>query len=157
MEERRLAAETEFRATTAFTAPLGAGSPAVPASLWSVMLTTLPCDAPHRPDTDCVDGVLSVLRGGCRDQVVGHNCRFMQGPQTDKAELVRLKEGMAEQRPVTVRLLNYRQDGSKFWNNLHVAPIRNADGEVHTPLPDVLWGSLKELCSTHSSAAFLHI
>lgn len=72
--------------------------------------------------------------GGCRDQVVGQNCRFMQGPLTDRVEVARLKEAMAEKRPVTVRLLNYKQDGTKFWNNLHVAPIRNADGEV-LPLP----------------------
>jgi PAS domain S-box-containing protein len=71
--------------------------------------------------------------GGCRDQVVGHNCRFMQGPHTDPAEIARLKQAMADEQPVTVRLLNYRQDGTKFWNNLHVAPIRNADGEVRAP------------------------
>ncbi len=53
---------------------------------------------------------------------------------SDGGEVARLKEAMAEKRPVTVRLLNYKQDGTKFWNNLHVAPIRNADGEV-LPLP----------------------
>ena len=42
------------------------------------------------------------LEGCCRDQVLGHNCRFMQGPGTDPAEVARLKTAIVEQRPVTV-------------------------------------------------------
>lgn len=67
-----------------------------------------------------------------REAVVGRNCRFLQGPHTDKAEVRRMREAiMADPpRPITVRLLNYRIDGQPFWNNLHVAPIRSAAGEV---------------------------
>lgn len=68
----------------------------------------------------------------CRDAVVGRNCRFLQGPQTDQAEVKRMRDAMAADppRPVTVKLLNYRRDGQPFWNNLHVAPIRSACGQV---------------------------
>ena len=68
----------------------------------------------------------------CRDAVVGRNCRFLQGAQTDQAEVKRLRDAMAVDppRPITVKLLNYRIDGQPFCNNLHVAPIRNARGQV---------------------------
>jgi len=64
--------------------------------------------------------------------VVGRNCRFLQGPQTDKAEVQRMHDAITADppQPITVRLLNYRIDGQPFWNNLHVAPIRSASGEV---------------------------
>ena len=64
--------------------------------------------------------------------MIGRNCRFLQGPQTDKAEVKRMRDAIAADppRPVTVKLLNYRLDGQPFWNNLHVAPIRNSCGQV---------------------------
>ena len=60
-----------------------------------------------------------------REQVVGRNCRFLQGPGTDRAEVARLRAALQADpaQPVTVRLLNYRQDGSTFWNCLHVSPV----------------------------------
>ena len=67
-----------------------------------------------------------------RDQVLGRNCRFLQGPLTDKAEVQRMRDAMTADPPraVTVKLLNYKVNGQLFWNALHVAPIRNADGQV---------------------------
>lgn len=64
--------------------------------------------------------------------MVGRNCRFLQGPATDKAEVAKLRDAMSSDppQPVTVCLLNYRKDGSAFWNLLHVAPIRDSDGSV---------------------------
>lgn len=79
----------------------------------------------------------------CRHAVVGRNCRFLQGPQTDQAEVKRLRDAMTADppKPITVKLLNYRIDGQPFWNNLHVAPIRSACGEVSGGLalyPDIV-------------------
>ena len=79
----------------------------------------------------------------CRHAVVGRNCRFLQGPQTDQAEVKRLRDAMTADppKPITVKLLNYRVDGQPFWNNLHVAPIRSACGEVSEGLalhPDIV-------------------
>ena len=62
--------------------------------------------------------------------MVGRNCRFLQGPGTDPAEVLRLRAAVDQERPVTVRLLNYTAAGQPFWNLLHVAPIRGADGEA---------------------------
>ena len=93
----------------------------------------------------------------CRHAVVGRNCRFLQGPQTDQAEVKRLRDAMTADppKPITVKLLNYRVDGQPFWNNLHVAPIRSACGEVSWVLalyPDVvmqLTGSDKTCSCRH--------
>ncbi|CAK0783982.1 hypothetical protein CVIRNUC_007185 [Coccomyxa viridis] len=70
------------------------------------------------------------LTGFPREAVVGRNCRFLQGPGTDQSEVQRLREALAADRPVTVKLLNYKHDGAPFWNHLHVAPVRDARGKV---------------------------
>ncbi len=60
--------------------------------------------------------------------MVGRNCRFLQGPGTDEAEVQRLRDAISADppQPVTVTLLNYKKGGQPFWNALHVAPIRDA-------------------------------
>lgn len=73
---------------------------------------------------------LRVMARLCREEVVGRNCRFLQGPGTDPAEMQKLRAGLAAERPTTVRLLNYKHDGTPFWNHLHVAPVRDARGKV---------------------------
>ncbi|KAL3158315.1 hypothetical protein ABBQ38_010559 [Trebouxia sp. C0009 RCD-2024] len=89
---------------------------------------------PNQPDCPIVHASTDFLlmTGYPRDAVVGRNCRFLQGPQTDNAEVKRLRDAMTADppRPITVKLLNYKIDGQPFWNNLHVAPIRSACGEV---------------------------
>lgn len=67
-----------------------------------------------------------------REKVVGRNCRFLQGPGTDPAEVAKLRDAIKANppQPVTVSLLNYRADGRPFINYLHVAPIRDAAGAV---------------------------
>lgn len=64
------------------------------------------------------------------DEVLGHNCRFLQGPRTDQAEVDKIRVAVKEQKSVSVRLLNYRKDGTPFWNFLTVAPVKTADGTV---------------------------
>eukprot|EP00238_Polyblepharides_amylifera_P013084 CAMPEP_0196599018 /NCGR_PEP_ID=MMETSP1081-20130531/94634_1 /TAXON_ID=36882 /ORGANISM="Pyramimonas amylifera, Strain CCMP720" /LENGTH=664 /DNA_ID=CAMNT_0041924761 /DNA_START=617 /DNA_END=2611 /DNA_ORIENTATION=- len=64
------------------------------------------------------------------EEVLGRNCRFLQGEGTDQAEVDKIRVAMKEKRAVTVRLLNYRKDGSPFWNVLTIAPIKLADGTV---------------------------
>ena len=64
------------------------------------------------------------------DEVVGRNCRFLQGPATDRRALQELRRGMAERRPVTVTLLNHRKDGTAFWNQLSVSPVFDGSGEL---------------------------
>lgn len=68
------------------------------------------------------------LSGYRREEVLGRNCRFLQGPDTDRNTVNGLRAAIKEDREITVRLLNYRKDGTPFWNMLTVAPIRDVTG-----------------------------
>ena len=67
-----------------------------------------------------------------REEVVGRNCRFLQGPMTNQDDVAKIREALSAEPPqaVTVTLVNYRRDGGAFYNCLHVAPIRDANGKV---------------------------
>jgi len=66
--------------------------------------------------------------GYSADEVIGHNCRFLQGPETDETALVEIRAALREQRPTQIILKNYRKDGSTFWNSLRIAPVHDEDG-----------------------------
>ena len=70
------------------------------------------------------------LTGYSADEVLGRNCRFLQGPGTDEATLDSLRAAISEQREITVQLLNYRKDGTTFWNRLSITPVRGTSGAV---------------------------
>lgn len=70
------------------------------------------------------------LSGYSRDECVGRNCRYMQGPETDATEVKRVGEAVRQGENCVVELLNYRKDGSTFWNALHVSPVLADDGTV---------------------------
>ncbi len=70
------------------------------------------------------------LTGYTAAEVLGINCRFLQGNDTDPETKEELKRAIRERRPCTVEILNYRKDGSRFWNRLSVTPIRDDDGET---------------------------
>ncbi len=63
-------------------------------------------------------------------EILGRNCRFLQGPATDRAAVARLRAAIAEGRPVRERLLNYRKDGQPFWNQIAISPVRDDTGQV---------------------------
>lgn len=70
------------------------------------------------------------LTGYSPEEVVGRNCRFMQGAATDADAVGEIRTAVREGRACTVELLNYRKDGLPFWNRLSITPIRDADGTV---------------------------
>lgn len=70
------------------------------------------------------------LTGYSVAEVIGRNCRFLQGPGTDPATVATLRTAIGEKREVTVQLLNYRKDGTPFWNRLSITPVRGASGTV---------------------------
>ncbi|WP_269906441.1 histidine kinase dimerization/phosphoacceptor domain -containing protein [Mesorhizobium qingshengii] len=87
---------------------------------------------PRQPDNPIVfvnDAFLR-LSGYERQEVLGKNCRFLQGPKTDKATVDQLREAIAEKVDVSVDILNYRKDGSTFWNALYISPVSNDRGEL---------------------------
>ncbi|GHE04719.1 histidine kinase [Defluviimonas sp. 20V17] len=65
-----------------------------------------------------------------REDVIGRNCRFLQGPGTDPAAVARIHRALEREEEVTVDILNYRSDGTPFWNRLMLAPLRDSDGKV---------------------------
>lgn len=70
------------------------------------------------------------LTGYAVKEVLGRNCRFLQGPDTDRDTLERLRSAIRQKQPCTVQLLNYRKDGTAFWNRLSITPVRDASGAV---------------------------
>lgn len=69
--------------------------------------------------------VLCVIRAvvAVAVQVVGRNCRFLQGPDTDPAAVRAIHEAISHRLPVTVQLLNYTKSGKAFWNQLRLEPV----------------------------------
>nr|AML78086.1 putative LOV domain-containing protein [Homalosorus pycnocarpos] len=87
---------------------------------------------PHLPDSPIVHASEMFLRltGYSREEVVGRNCRFLQGPDTDRRAVQLIAESLRAEKSCTVKLLNYRKDKTPFWNLLHIAPIRSSSGKV---------------------------
>jgi PAS domain S-box-containing protein len=70
------------------------------------------------------------LTGHTIGEVLSHNCRFLQGPGTDQATVNLLRAAIREQREITVQILNYRKDGTSFWNRLSITPVCDSSGTV---------------------------
>jgi diguanylate cyclase (GGDEF)-like protein/PAS domain S-box-containing protein len=64
------------------------------------------------------------------DEVIGRNCRFLQRDDRDQPDLDRLREAIAAGTEAAVLLRNYRKDGTLFWNNIRISPLRNDEGVV---------------------------
>ncbi|KAK4479755.1 hypothetical protein RD792_015289 [Penstemon davidsonii] len=70
------------------------------------------------------------LTGYARHEVLGQNCRFLSGMNTDPPSQFQIKKCIQTEQACTVRILNYRKDRTSFWNLLHISPVRNASGKV---------------------------
>ncbi len=87
---------------------------------------------PRQPDNPIVMANRSFLEltGYEAHEVTGRNCRFLQGPGTSQAAVHAIREAIAGEREVEVEILNYRKDGSSFWNQLYLSPIHDDDGRL---------------------------
>lgn len=70
------------------------------------------------------------LTGYTRDEVIGRNCRFLQGPDSDADTIERIRAALRDRIDINVDILNYRKDGSSFWNALYISPVSNEAGEL---------------------------
>ena len=70
------------------------------------------------------------LTGYAVEEVIGRNCRFLQGKDTEQAPVDELRRAIAHGEQTTVELLNYKKDGTPFWNRLSITPLKNKAGEV---------------------------
>ncbi|PEQ11898.1 histidine kinase [Novosphingobium sp. PC22D] len=87
---------------------------------------------PRQPDTPILfaNRAFRALTGYDERDVIGRNCRFLQGPDTDPEAVRRIREAIRNEDVVVVEILNYRKDGTPFWNALHLGPIYREDGEL---------------------------
>ncbi|WP_166636769.1 PAS domain-containing protein [Cognatilysobacter terrigena] len=70
------------------------------------------------------------LTGYSSDEILGRDCRFLQGDDHDQAGIDELRRAIDRGDSCLVVLRNYRKDGSMFWNELSLAPMRGPDGRV---------------------------
>ena len=75
-----------------------------------------------------VNPAFEVMTGYTLEEVEGRNCRFLQNDERDQPGLTLIREAIVQQRETVVVLKNYRKDGSMFWNELALSPIRNREG-----------------------------
>jgi PAS domain S-box-containing protein len=87
---------------------------------------------PRQPDNPLVwvNPSFTRVTGYEAEEVVGRNCRFLQGPATDPAAVESIRTALQEQRTHTATLLNYRKDGTAFWNQLSISPVFDGDGDL---------------------------
>ncbi|MFB6197456.1 MAG: PAS domain S-box protein, partial [Halobacteriaceae archaeon] len=70
------------------------------------------------------------LTGYDEEEIIGRNCRFLQGETTESKPVATMRERIDAAEPVTVELRNYRKDGSMFWNRVKIAPVEDDEGTV---------------------------
>lgn len=75
------------------------------------------------------DGFLETT-GYERDQVLGRNCRFLQGTDTNKESVDEVRKALSNGQDVSVTIINYTADGTPFWNKLFIAALRDANNNI---------------------------
>lgn len=70
------------------------------------------------------------MTGYDAEDVLGENCRLLQGPDTDPEPVTAMREAVAAGDPVEVELRNYRADGEPFWNHVEISPVYDDEGEL---------------------------
>lgn len=87
---------------------------------------------PSLPDNPIIfcNAAFQKLTGYDRDEIIGRNCRFLQGPATSQDAVSRIRTAIAAGESLDVDILNYRKDGSTFWNALYLSPVHNAAGTI---------------------------
>ena len=70
------------------------------------------------------------MTGYSQDEVVGRNCRFLQGDDRDQEARYQLSEAIRERRPIAVTLRNYKKSGELFYNRLKLTPLFDSNGKI---------------------------
>ena len=91
-------------------------------------IITDPC-LQDNPIVYASDGFLKVT-GYAREDVLGRNCRFLQGPETSKSKVDQIRRGLEVAEDTTVTLVNYMADDTPFWNKLFIAALRDSSNNI---------------------------
>lgn len=92
-------------------------------------ITIADAQSPELPLIYC-NPAFTAMTGYAQDEVVGHNCRFLAGPETAPEARTALREALAAGRQVQTELVNYRKDGTPFLSQLSLFPVRGESGEI---------------------------
>jgi PAS domain S-box-containing protein len=116
--------EAEFARTNASTDPFVS---AVRATRMPMLITD-----PNQPDNPIVfvNAAFSKLTGYGHDEIVGRNCRFLQGPETNRDDIAKIRSAVARRVPIEIEVLNHKKDGEVFWNRLLISPVFDKDGDL---------------------------
>ncbi len=87
---------------------------------------------PHLPDNPIVfvNAAFSKLTGYSRDEILSNNCRFLQGQDTNRNDIDRIRIAIERREAIEVDLLNYKKNGERFWNRLLISPVFDAEGKL---------------------------
>jgi PAS domain S-box-containing protein len=87
---------------------------------------------PHQHDNPIIfsNPAFHKMTGYSADELAGRNCRLLQGPETDRSVIDQVRDAIAREEEVAVEVLNYRKNGSTFWNALFVSPVFDAEGKL---------------------------
>ena len=100
----------------------------------AVEITRMPMTVtdPHQPDNPIVFANKAFIRmtGYAMDEIVGQNCRFLQGKDTDSETVAGIRAAVQQRREYATEILNYRKDGSTFWNALFISPVYDKQGNL---------------------------
>jgi PAS domain S-box-containing protein len=100
----------------------------------AIQMTRMPMlvTDPRLPDNPIVfaNGAFLDLTGYVREDTLGRNCRFLQGAMTSRGTVDQIRQAVVGRRPMAVEILNYRKDGTAFWNALFIGPIFGPGGDL---------------------------
>ncbi|NJO19240.1 MAG: PAS domain S-box protein, partial [Spirulinaceae cyanobacterium RM2_2_10] len=102
-------------------------APALAATSTGIAIADL-CQ-PDQPIIYC-NPAFETMTGYPPAEVIGRNCRFLQGEDTDPAAVAQLRAAIASGQECQVTLKNYRKDGTSFWNELSISPIHDEAGKL---------------------------
>ncbi len=87
---------------------------------------------PHAPDNPIVfaNPAFIGMTGYSMEELIGRNCRLLQGPETDRDTVAEIRRAVEQRRETSVEILNYKKNGSAFWNALFVSPVFDTDGTL---------------------------
>jgi len=87
---------------------------------------------PNKEDNPIIyaNAAFEKISGYSSEESIGKNCRFLQGKEKDQANVKKIKEAVAERRPIRTDIINYTKDGKLFYNEISISPIYDKLGDL---------------------------